>query len=160
VAGLDLDRVRPETCYADGSQRVASYEPGRRSNGSEVPRRHRDPEQALGVADDRRVTRGMVGRLTLELIRPVQNNNGGAADLRVVDVEDGAPGRSDAARVLASRDGETWRHVGAVSGSGRVDLGDLASARFVHALDTTGGRTLPSTDGYDLDAVEVLTGCA
>ena len=160
LAGLDLVRVHPERCYTDDSQRVASYEPGRRVNGSAVPRRHRDPKQALGVADDRRVTLGMGGRLTFELTRPVQNNNGGSADLRVLDVDDGAVGRTDAARVLASRDGETWHHVGAVSGNGRVDLGDLASARYVRVLDTTGGRTLPSTDGYDLDAVEVLTGCA
>jgi len=90
----------------------------------------------------------------------VQNNNGGSADLRVLDVDDGAVGRTDVARVLGSHDGETWHHVGAVSGSGRVDLGDLASARYVRVLDTTGGRTLPSTGGYDLDAVEVLTGCA
>jgi uncharacterized protein len=160
LAGLDLDRVRPQACYADGSQRVASYQPGRRSNGAAVPRRQRDPEQALGVADGRRVTLGRGGALTMELARPAQNNNGASGDLRVVDVDDGAHGRTDSVRVLASRDGKTWQYVGAVSGTGRVDLGELASARFVRLLDTTADSTLPSTDGYDLDAVEVLTGCA
>jgi hypothetical protein len=49
--------------------------------------------------------------------------------------------------------------VGSVSGTGNVDLGTLSAARLVKLVDTTSGRVLPATDGYDVDAVEVQTGC-
>ena len=42
----------------------------------------------------------------------------------------------------------------------KVDLGALETARYIKVVDDTTGDLRPATDGYDLDAVEVLTGCA
>jgi hypothetical protein len=105
------------------------------------------------------VTLGLGGEIVLEFESAVQNNNGTAADLRIVEVDEGLRGVTDAARVLASFDGATWVDLGTVSGTGEVDLGRLPSAHYVRIVDATTTRIQSGTDGYDLDAVEVLTGC-
>ncbi|HET7329039.1 MAG TPA: ExeM/NucH family extracellular endonuclease [Nocardioidaceae bacterium] len=163
LVGLDLAPATPARCYTDGAQSVASYSPGVRGNGTDVPPAFTDPTEALGLSDPDSddpywATLGLGGQLTLEFDRPVQNLGG--TDLRVVDAADGAKGRSDSATVLASSDGESWVEVGEVSGTGEVDLGTLSSARFVRVVDTTPDAGPRSVDGYDVDAVEVLSGCA
>jgi uncharacterized protein len=163
LVGLDLISV--DRCYAGDAQSVESYSPGLRANGTAVPPAFRDASQALGLSDPDPddpywVSLGLKGEIVLEFDSVVFNNNGSAPDLRVVDVEDGAKGRSDAAVVHASADGQTWVELGRVAGTGEVDLGALATARFVKVVDDTTGPLRPATDGYDLDAVEVLTGCA
>ncbi len=164
LVGLDLTTVTAANCYSDGAQRVASYDPGRRANGTEVPRPFTDPSESLGLSEpDHGVhwtTLGLDGEIVHEFSRPVQNNNGDAADLRIVDAGDGAKGGADSANVYASWDGVTWVQVGQVSGTGEVDLGELSAARYVKIVDTTDQRVPRATDGYDLDAVEVQTGCA
>lgn len=164
LVGLDLSAATRPACYCHGAQHVVSYAPGRRANGTPVPARQADPAAALGTAGGRRaraVSLGLGGDVVLGFDRAVQNTNGAAYDLRVVDLADGANGRRDAARVSVSFDGTTWVDAGAVSGTGKVDL-VLPAARFVRVSDTTSSRQRqhPVTDGYDLDAVEVLTGCA
>jgi uncharacterized protein len=163
LVGLDLISV--DRCYADDAQSVDSYAPGRRVNGTAVPPAFRDASQALGLSDPDQsdpywVSLGLGGEVVLEFDSVVFNNNGSAPDLRVVDVDDGAKGRSDAAVVHASADGQTWVELGRVVGTGEVDLGALETARYVKVIDDTTGDLRPATDGYDLDAVEVLTGCA
>jgi uncharacterized protein len=165
LVGLLLEPVTPGECTAGDAQTVMSYEPGVRHNGTNVPPAFRDPFQALGLSDPDPddpywTTLGLGGELVLSFARPVQNNNGTAADLLVVDAPDGARGREDAARVFVSWDGTTWVDAGRVTGTGEVDFGSLPAARYVKVVDDTTGRLLPATDGYDLDAVEVLTGCA
>jgi uncharacterized protein len=159
LVGLDLDPVFPDRCYADGSQTVASYLLGVRADGSAVPPPFARPDRALATADGRALTLGLGGQVVLAFDRPVQNNNGAAADLRIVDVADGAKGRADAAIVYGSWDGETWVELGRVQGTDRVDLGALAAIRYVKVVDDTPQRVPEATDGYDIDAVEVLTGC-
>jgi len=163
LVGLDLISV--DRCYADDAQSVDSYAPGRRANGTAVPPAFRDASQALGLSDPDQsdpywVSLGLGGEIVLEFDSVVFNNNGSAPDLRVVDVDDGAKGRWDAAVVHASADGQTWLELGRVVGTGEVDLGALETARYVKVVDDTTGALRPATDGYDLDAVEVLTGCA
>lgn len=160
LVGLDLDPALTGLCYADDAQSIASFDLGVRANGSSVPPPFRVPGQALGTADGRALTLGLEGEVVIEFDRPVQNNNGSAADLRIVDKTDGAPGRQDAAVVYGSWDGETWIELSRVTGTGDVDLGSLSAVRFVKVVDDTQQRSPSSTDGYDLDAVEVLTGCA
>jgi uncharacterized protein len=159
LVGLDLDSVFPNQCYANGSQTVSSYELGVRADGSAVPRPFARPDRALATADGRALTLGLGGQVVLEFDRPVQNNNGVAADLRIVDVADGAKGREDAAIVYGSWDGQTWVELGRVQGTDEVDLGALAAIRYVAVVDDTPQRVPAATDGYDIDAVEVLTGC-
>jgi uncharacterized protein len=163
LVGLDLISV--DRCYADDAQSVESYAPGRRANGTAVPPAFRDAAQALGLSDPDQsdpywVSLGLGGEIVLEFDSVVFNNNGSAPDLRVVDGDDGAKGTSDAAVVHASADGQTWVELGRVVGTGEVDLGALETARYVKIVDDTTGALRPATDGYDLDAVEVLTGCA
>ncbi len=163
LVGLDLTVADPGTCYADGAQSVASFDQGPRANGTAVPPDHSDPEQTLGQSDPDPdepyyASLGLGGEIVHEFDSAIQNNNGSAADLRIYDARDGAKGIADRAVVYASYDGETWIRVGTVSGTGEVDLGSLGAAHFVKVVDAT-PPTLPSTDGYDLDAVEVLTGC-
>ncbi|MGH3356424.1 MAG: ExeM/NucH family extracellular endonuclease, partial [Nocardioidaceae bacterium] len=165
LVGLDPDRVTAQRCYADGSQSVASYSPGARDNGAALPPATTDAAQSLALSDPDDdspywASLGMGGELVQEFDRPVQNNNGDRPDLRVVDADDGAKGRADAAMVTASRDGSTWVDVGSVTGTGIVDLGSMPAARYVRVVDSTGDGALSASDGYDLDAVEVLTGCA
>ena len=56
--------------------------------------------------------------------------------------------------------GQTWIELGRVAGTGTVDLGALSAISYVKVIDDTPQRIPAATDGYDLDAVEVLTGCA
>jgi predicted extracellular nuclease len=160
LVGLDLVPATPERCYADGSQTVNSFTPGVRANGSVVPPPSGGPDKALVTADGNAVTLGLDGELILEFARPVQNNNGSEADLRIVDVADAAIGREDAAVVYGSWDGQTWVELGRVVGTGTVDLGALSAVSYVKVVDDTPQRVPAATDGYDLDAVDVLTGCA
>lgn len=165
LIGLDLAPATVGSCYADGSQTVDALRQGRRANGTGVPSSMSDPQQSLGHSDPGEepywTTLGLGGELVIEFARPVQNNNLGAADLRVVDAPDGAKGFADRADVYASFDGVVWHQVGTVSGTGTVDLGALSSARFVQVVDTTPPAGLPtSADGFDLDAMEVLSGCS
>ena len=159
LVGLDLDPVFPDRCYADGSQTVASYLLGVRADGSAVPPPFARPDRALATADRRALTLGLGGEVILEFDRPVQNNNGAAADLRVVDASDGAKGREDAAIVYGSWDGQAWVELGRVEGTDQLDLGALAAIRYVKVVDDTPQRVPGATDGYDVDAIEVLTGC-
>ena len=159
LVGLDLDPVLPDRCYADGSQTVASYLLGVRANGSAVPSPFARPDRALATADGRALTLGLGGQVVLEFDRPVQNNNGVAADLRIVDAADGAKGRQDAAIVYGSWDGQTWVELGRVQGTDELDLGALAAIRYVKVVDDTPQRVPAATDGYDIDSVEALTGC-
>jgi predicted extracellular nuclease len=157
LIGLDLDSAPLLRCYL--GERVDSYDPGRRADGSRVPILQRLPVLALGFPDGLAVTLGLDGEIVLRFRDPVQNNNGAAADLVVVDRSDGARGRDDSALVQASFDGVTWTDVGSVDGTGPVDLGLLAAAHYVRVVDTTEGDLLPTTDGYDLDGLWVRTGC-
>ena len=163
LVGIDPVAADEDTCYDDGAQSVEDFAQGRRLNGSAVPPAKSDPAEALGRTGDGRgvdhVSLGLGGSLTLRFAHPVQNNNGTAADLRVVDARDGAKGRADSARVLASWDGQQWVELGSLTGTGEVDLGSLSSARFVRVVDLTPHSGPGATDGFDLDAVEVLTGC-
>ncbi|MFZ5872210.1 MAG: hypothetical protein ACOYXW_16985, partial [Actinomycetota bacterium] len=147
---------------AAGAQSVETYAPGPRGNGNAVPPGHADPAQALGLPDpseDRTywTTLGLGGELTLEFAVPVRDAEG--ADLRLVDVADGAKGRADAAEVSVSTDGAAWTSLGVVTGTGEVDLAGTDAVRFVRLVDATPDAGPPATDGYDLDAVQVLTGC-
>jgi predicted extracellular nuclease len=161
LVGLDLAPATPDACYVGNRQQVGSYEPGRRGNGTAVPPAFRDAAHALGRSDPAEepywVSLGLGGEVVLEFAVPVQN--GAGTDLRVVDAADGAKGRADAATVYASADGTTWVELGRVDGTGEVDLGDLLAARYVRVVDAT-STGHPAADGYDLDAVEVLSGCA
>ncbi|HSK27080.1 MAG TPA: hypothetical protein VK894_09240, partial [Jiangellales bacterium] len=159
LVGLDLDPATPDRCYTDGSQTVDSYTLGVRADGSAVPPPFAQPARALGTADGRALTLGLGGEIVFAFDRPVQNTNGTAADLRVVDDSDGAKGRHDAAQISASWDGEVWVELGRVQGTGTVDLGALPAIRYLRVVDDTPQRVPGATDGYDLDAVKVLTGC-
>jgi predicted extracellular nuclease len=165
LIGLTLDSATPEACYTDGSQSVHSFDQGVRKNGTAVPPSMSDPTQALGLSDPGPdpywAGLGLGGEIVIEFARPVQSNNLTAADLRIVDAPDGARGRADRADVYTSIDGSTWVKAGTVTGTGTVDLDGPIAARYVKVVDTTPTAGLPnSADGYDLDAIEVLTGCA
>lgn len=161
LVGLELNPATPEACYADGSQTLESFDQGHRANGSNVPRPLSHADNALGLADDKAATLGIGGELVIDFGRPVQNNNLEAPDLRIVDRSDGIRGATDRADVYASFDGETYELVGTVTGTGTVDLDPLIAVRYIKIVDTTPTAALPSSaDGYDLDAVEVLSGCA
>ncbi len=161
LVGIDLED--PAACYAGGHQRVADYTPGRRGNGSRVPRPRADPRAALGPtpgAHRGAVSLGLGGSIALSFASPVVD--GAGADLRVVDARDGARGRGDSALVQASADGSRWVDLGEVTRTGTVDLaaGGLDRAVAVRVVDRTPRRGAPrSVDGYDLDAVTVLSGC-
>ncbi|MFP5334908.1 MAG: ExeM/NucH family extracellular endonuclease [Actinomycetes bacterium] len=161
LVGLDLFSV--QACYADGVQSVADFQPGSRANGAPVAAGQADPASALGLPDPQDeeaywTTLGLGGEVTIEFARPVRDLDG--SDLRLHDVDDGAKGRGDAAEVLAL-DGEQWVPVGEVTGTGEVDLASagLASTTALRIVDTTPDAGPPAVDGYDLDAVEVLSGC-
>jgi uncharacterized protein len=168
LVGLDLDAAAPETCYLDGSQSIASYAPGLRGNGTPLPPAFSDASQSLGLSDPDEpywdepywTGLGLGGELVMEFTRPVQNLGGDDPDLRLVDAADGASGDGDSAVVLASGDGETWSELGQVDGTGEVDLGQLSAARYVRVVDSTPDSGPRSVDGYDVDAAEVLSGCA
>jgi hypothetical protein len=165
LVGLDLTSPEPADCYADGAQSVESYEPGLKANGTKLGTGQSRPANALGLSDANPfeiywTTLGLGGTLVYEFEHAIHNNNGAAPDLRVFDAADGATGATDRAVVYGSFDGETWTQVGTVNRTGTVDLGTLPAVHFVKVVDATPPPYLAGgIDGYDLDAVEVLTGC-
>jgi uncharacterized protein len=158
LVGLAPIPASADTCYAGVAQTVETFDQRRRANGSAVPKPFSDPAQSLGRSTGSNkqdaTTLGIGGRLVQAFAHPVQNNNGSAPDLRFVDISDSG---NDVATVYATADGVSWVKIGTVSGTGTVDLGDLPSATAIKVVDETTGKG--SVDGYDLDAVQVLTGC-
>ncbi len=165
LAGLTLSRATAAACYGPG-HRVSAYQPGPVGSGRPVDRR--DPAAALGTAGPDRspgaaVSLGLGGRITVTFDNPVQNLPG--ADLTVVP---GFPrlltDLADRATVSASWDGTTWVDLGTVRGyaPGTFDLGSLTAARQIRISDTTSRLPWPFLlvqDGYDLDGVNVRSGC-
>lgn len=158
LVGLAPTPATARACYRGGAQSVASFDQGRRANGSAVPRPFSDPAASLGrrtgSSKHDATTLGSGGTLVQTFDHPIQNTNGTSPDLRIVDLADHG---HDRASVDATADGTTWVQVGTVTGTGTVDLGDLPSASAIRIVDTSSGKG--SDDGYDLDSVQVLTGC-
>ena len=66
-------------------------------------------------------------------------------------------------RGAVSADGVTYVELGRLSNldEGSFDLGSLPAARYVRVTDRSAPTGFPGLrDGFDLDAVDVLSGCA
>jgi uncharacterized protein len=167
LVGLDLTRAAPSTCYVGGAQTVTSYQPGTRANGLPIGPLRDNPAAALGTAASDRglleaVSLGIGGQITLGFERPIQNLSG--PDLRVVPARPRLLlDRGDQADVSVSADGVTYVELGRLSNldEGSFDLGSLPAAKYVRVTDRSAATGFPGLrDGFDLDAVDVLSGCA
>jgi uncharacterized protein len=167
LVGLDLTRAAPSSCYADGAQTVTSYQPGTRANGLPIGPLRDNPAAALGTAASDRglleaVSLGIGGQITLGFERPIQNLAG--PDLRVVPARPRLLlDRGDQALVSASADGVTYVELGQLPnlGASAFDLKSLPAAKYVRVTDRSSPTAFPLLrDGFDLDAVDVLSGCA
>ncbi|MBI5498771.1 MAG: hypothetical protein HY907_00900 [Deltaproteobacteria bacterium] len=111
------------------------------------------PSDALGAPDGVPFWLEPYGEIVIDLGFEAPDAPG--ADLRI---HAGPADGSDTAAVegSAGRDGP-WTWLGDVTGTGELDIGGsgLASLRYVHVSDSTGGRFGRAAAGYGIDAVEV-----
>lgn len=156
-------------CYADGAQTWQDFAQGTRRNGTAVPRRRSNPDLALGLPqrNDRLnfVSLGFGGSLTLRFANPLINDGTARADLRIWETSFGDRNRlwrryPEAVRVEVSLDGRTWTEIGRTTDKDQAYDLVLPRAQFVRLTDISETRRFGAhDDGFDLDAVEALTGC-
>ncbi len=161
LVGLDLDPATPEQCYADGSQTVQSFAPGRArqrvgrsaSVGRPEQGAWRRPTEAQSpwVLTASWFSRSPVRCRTTTDPKPICASSTSRMPPRVVE---------DAAVVYGSVDGQTWVELGrVVRAPARSTWVRCRRSATSRSSTITPQRVPAATDGYDLDAVEVLTGC-
>ena len=144
------------------------YVQGTEHDGSPLPSDRTDATKALGVpqgndAPGSFVTLGYGGSITLCFDGAVLNGPG--PDLGIVETSYGNPSYSsypEAADVEVSQDGTTWYYIGTVELDGSVDISDASvNLDYIMYVRITNNDAMTSTtDGYDLDGVNVLNnGC-
>lgn len=156
-------------CYVTGAQSVQRFSQGRQKSNEAVLLRRSDPSLALGLpqGDDTLnfVSLGFGGSLTLRFANPLVNDGTSKADIRVWETSFGDTQREwrrepEAARVEVSLDGLQWIEVGRTSEKDQAYDLVLPRAQFVRLTDITDPQQFAATaDGFDLDAIEALTGC-
>lgn len=172
VSGTQPQPNKPEVplCYANGTQRWQDFRQGLQKNGKPVPPSRSKPELALGMPQRNDtvnfVSLGFGGSLTLRFANPLVNDGTSRADLRIWETSFGDANRAwnkypEAARIEVSLDGKSWTQIGRTSDKDQAYDLVLPRAQFVRLTDISDPRRFGATDdGFDLDAIEALTGCA
>jgi hypothetical protein len=159
----------PNACIHWASN-VASFSQGKNQDGTPVRSHRSDPAAAVGVLDDGRevhyVSLGYGGQIVLGFDKPIFNGAGN--DITIYEASSqGHP--LETADVYVSDNKESWTKIGTANNnaggtqgdhkiSSSLDLGSVASAKFVKVVDTTDinrsfeGQGFP--DAFDLSAVE------
>jgi hypothetical protein len=134
-----------------------------------------NPANALGLADNLDngaapigfYSLGFGGTITLEMSGPICNTNGSAPDLTIFETSYGTPSCGsypEKARVEVSQDGCKWVDLtesGPICQNASLDLGCLPWAKYVRISDVSDPSSFGSgADGFDVDAVEGIGGCA
>jgi uncharacterized protein len=158
-------------CYASGKQTVENFVQGKRKNNTAVLASRSNPSKALGLPQrndtENFVSLGFGGTLTIRFNNVIVNGSGN--DIRVWETSFGDRNQlwsryPEAVRVEASQDGITWVTLGTTSDKDQpYDLKTLPWARFIKLTDISdkaSTRFISSDDGFDVDAIEVLNGCA
>lgn len=149
---------------------VDSYQ-GEKKDGNPVRSERSDPDQGLvfetGRDEHNFFSLGFGGWIILEFDCPIQNGEGN--DVKIIEDTWGTY-PLETANVSASQDGNAWYDLGEADNLTRdvlgihtiseFDLGSLGWAEYIKVEDTTDpvGHN-NSSDGYDLNAVEVLHDC-
>jgi len=110
---------------------------------------------------------GFGGTITLEMSGPICNTNGSAPDFTVYETSYGSPSCGsypEKARVEVSQDGCKWVDLTAaapICQNASLDLGCLSWAKYVRITDVSNTNSFESgADGFDLDGIEGIGGCA
>lgn len=134
-----------------------------------------NPFNALGFADNFDngsapigfYSLGFGGTITLEMSGPICNTNGSAPDLTIFETSYGTPSCGaypEKARVEVSQDGCKWVDLTAdapICQNASLDLGCLSWAKYVRITDVSNTNSFGSgADGFDVDGVEGIGGCA
>jgi len=155
------DNEPTEGCYA---AEVIAFEQGQNSNGNAVAANRGDATTALGEPDRSNAAGGFVslginGYLTLQFAGAVYNADGD--DIMIYETSfsgDDCSGASDErAMVEVSQDGATWFNAGEICRDGGIDLQGIPVVYVTHIRITD--ITTGSGDGFDVDGVEILSGC-
>ncbi len=155
------DNEPTEGCYA---AEVIAFEQGQNSNGNAVAANRGDATTALGEPDRSNAAGGFVslginGYLTLQFAGAVYNADGD--DIMIYETSfsgDDCSGASDErAMVEVSQDGATWFNAGEICRDGGIDLQGIPVVYVTHIRITD--VTTGSGDGFDVDGVEILSGC-
>ena len=131
-----------------------------------------NPFNALGFADNFDngsapigfYALGFGGTITLEMSGPICNYNGSEADFTVYETSYGSPSCAsypEKARVEVSQDACKWVDLGIICQNASLDLGCLSWAKYVRVTDVSNPNSFGSgADGFDLDGIEGIGGCA
>lgn len=160
-----------DLCYAEGNQFIQNYSPGQRKNGSRVPHPWSDPTKALGMpqGDDSQhyVALGFGGKLIVGFHNVILNNNHRAPDIRIWETSREhrkKPWLSypEVVRVEVSQDGRHWSVIGRTTGQDQAYDIRLPWVRYIKLTDISKKLLFreDSADGFDVDAIEVLTACS
>ncbi|WP_129678261.1 hypothetical protein [Candidatus Chloroploca sp. Khr17] len=168
-AAPPTEQPTPALCYAEGAQSWQDFAQGRQKNGKPVQASRSNPALALGLPQRNDtvnfVSLGFGGSLTLRFANPIVNDGTGKADIRVWETSFGDARRSwsrypEAVKLYASADGVNWTLLGQTTDKDQAYDLVLPQAQYLKLVDVSNWAKFgPIGDGFDLDAVEVLSGC-
>jgi hypothetical protein len=116
-----------------------------------------DPVEGLGAPDERWVSVGVDGFVTLDLGELIEIGDG--PEFTVFESDSESAGRSmpgeEGFGIYASDDGAGFSYVDRASGTETIDMGQarMSHFRFLKIVDDGDGDPLALSPGYDLDAI-------
>ncbi len=152
-----------EACYAS---EVIVFDQGLKTNGTPVAAARSNPELALGQPDASNAAGGFVslgynGSITLGFDGVVHDLPGN--DLLVFETSFSGNncgfGDDESAEIELSQDGNVFISVGVICRDGEIDIAD-SGLEYISQIRITSTESTNTSDGYDLDGIVAINGCA
>ncbi|WP_115462826.1 T9SS type A sorting domain-containing protein [Winogradskyella aurantiaca] len=166
---FDAASMEYDDCYG---VTVVDYIPGDTQSGNPINDDRNDPMAATGEPDRSNAPGGFVslgkgGTLILGLAegKAIFNTNGTDPDIQIWETTYGGDtcsgGNDENATISVSVNGINWREVGTICRDGAVDISEsgLPYVKYIRIVDSSAGFGFGG-DGYDVDGIEVLSGCS
>ena len=172
--GYDIDGVEgiqketnpiPTTLIGGSAQKVMSYTPGLRKNGTPITPARTNPLNALGIPQGTEVINfvslGFGGQLVLKFDFVVFNEDGD--DIKITETSYGNPLCSEypeKALIEVSMDGIYWTFLGEACMDSYIEMGYIKYFQYIRFSDRSPFTQFSSSaDGYDVDGVMSLHYC-
>ncbi len=165
ASGCADDGFNPsiEGCF--GSE-ILEFEQGLQTNGNPVASNRSDATKALGEPDRSNAPGGFVslgvgGHITIGFAGVINDAPGN--DIRIWETSYSGDvcgqGYDEHADIELSSDGVNFVSAGSICLDGEIDMADFGLTS-VTAIRITNSAATTSLDGYDVDGVEAINGCA
>jgi hypothetical protein len=173
--GYDIDGVEgiqketnptPTTLIGGSAQKVMSYTPGIRKNGTPITPARTNPLNALGIPQGTEVINfvslGFGGQLVLKFDFVIFNEDGD--DIKITETSYGNPLCSEypeKALIEVSMDGIHWTLLGEACMDSYIEMGYIKYFQYIRFSDRSPlSQFSSSSDGYDVDGVISLHYCS